>query len=212
VRDNAASANVMGIDIDFTYALPAGLEAEVHALLMDARFGDDVQVQDGRIGFDVSNYVVDIGGNWLPRASPYTLNYTLSQLIPTMAGSFSWVVSGQTRGKHYMTPYNGEGKLIPPENPEEAIAVDENGQPTSQAYRDLTRENGSIRLTDVVPAYTRFDIGVGWRHPEGRLSIDAFVNNIFDIAYATTIISTPGLNLRFFNPPRTAGVRVRVDW
>ena len=212
VRANAASANIMGLDIDFTYALPAGLEAEVHALLMDARFGDDVLVTDGRIGFDVSQYVVDIGGNWLPRASPYTFNYTLSQLLPTAAGSFNWVISGQTRGKHYMTPYNGEGKLIPPENPTEAIAVDENGVPTSQQYRDLVRDNGSIRLTDVVPAYTRFDAGIGWRHPDGRISIDAFVNNIFNIAYATTIISTPGLNLRFFNPPRTAGVKVRVDW
>jgi hypothetical protein len=35
---------------------------------------------------------------------------------------------------------------------------------------------------------------------------------VFNIAYATTIISTPNLNLRFFNPPRTAGVRVRIDW
>jgi iron complex outermembrane recepter protein len=211
VRDNAASANIYGIDIDFVYSLPAGLEAEVHALLMDARFGDGVQVQDGRIGFDVPDYEVDIGGNWLPRASPYTLNYTLSQLIPTTAGSFSWIISGQTRGQHYMTPYNGEGKLLPAVN-ENPLPVNENGMVTSQQYNDLTRENGSIRLTDVVPAYSRFDVGVGWRHPEGRLSIDAFVNNIFDVAYATTIISTPGLNLRFFNPPRVAGVRVRVDW
>jgi hypothetical protein len=47
-------------------------------------------------------------------------------------------------------------------------------------------------------------------HPDGRLSIDGFVNNVGNIAYPTSIISTPGLNLRFFNPPRTAGVR--VDW
>jgi iron complex outermembrane receptor protein len=212
VRDNAASANIYGLDIDLVYALPAGLEAEVHALLMDARFGDNVLVTDGRIGFDVPQYVVDIGGNWLPRASPYTLNYTLSQLIPTEAGGFNWVVSGQTRGKHYMTPYNGEGSLLPAENPDSAVPVDMDGNITSQQYRDLIRENGSIRLTDVVPAYTRFDAGIGWRHPDGRISINAFVNNVFNIAYATTIISTPGLNLRFFNPPRTAGVRVRVDW
>ena len=211
VRDNAASANIYGIDIDFVYSLPAGLEAEVHALLMDARFGDNVEVTDGRIGFDVSDYVVDIGGNWLPRASPFTLNYTLSQLIPTTAGSFSWVLSGQTRGKHYMTPYNGEGELLPAVN-EDPLPLDENGNVTSQQYNDLVRENGAIRLTDVVPAYSRFDVGLGWRHPEGRLSIDAFVNNIFNVAYATTIISTPGLNLRFFTPPRGAGIRVRVDW
>jgi hypothetical protein len=33
-----------------------------------------------------------------------------------------------------------------------------------------------------------------------------------NIAYSTTTITTPNLNLRFFNPPRTAGIRVRVDW
>jgi outer membrane receptor protein involved in Fe transport len=64
----------------------------------------------------------------------------------------------------------------------------------------------------VVPTYTRFDLGAGWTHPDGRLSINGYVNNAFNIAYATTIVSTPDLNLRFFNPPRTAGVRVRVEW
>ena len=46
----------------------------------------------------------------------------------------------------------------------------------------------------------------------GYDSIDGYVNNLANIAYATSIISNPGLNLRFYNPPRTAGIRVRVDW
>jgi iron complex outermembrane receptor protein len=212
VRDNATSTNIYGLDVDFVYSLPAGLEAEVHALLMDARYGDNVLVNDGRIGFDVSEYEVDIGGNWLPRASPYTLNYTLSQMIPSEAGIFNWVISGQTRGKHYMTPFNGEGSLLDPVDPTTAVPRDEQGNPTSQQYRDLIRPNGALRLTDEVPTYTRFDVGLGWRHPDTRISIDGFVNNVFNTAYATTIISTPNLNLRFFNPPRVAGVRVRVDW
>jgi outer membrane receptor protein involved in Fe transport len=68
------------------------------------------------------------------------------------------------------------------------------------------------RFTDVVPTYTRFDIGAGWKHPDGRISINAFLNNVTNLAYTTSIITTPTLNLRFFNPPRTAGVRFRVDW
>jgi iron complex outermembrane receptor protein len=212
VRDNATSANIYGLDVDFIYALPAGLEAELHALVMDARYGDNVLVNDGRIGFDVSQYEVDIGGNWLPRASPYTLNYNLSQMIPTEAGIFNWVIAGQTRGTHYMTPFNGKGELLDPVDPATAVPRDMADVPTSQQYRDLVRPNGAIRLTDEVPTYTRFDVGIGWRHPDSRISIDGFVNNVFNTAYATTIISTPNLNLRFFNPPRVAGVRVRVDW
>jgi len=204
VRQNAKNTtNVLGLDADITYSLPLGLEAELHALLLDARFADGTIVNDSRIGFDVSAYRVDIGGNQLPRAAPITLNYTLSQFLPSAAGIFHWLVSAQTVTKHYMSVYNGHGNLLP--------SVD-GTEPNTQSYRDLARPNGAARLTDEVPTYTRFDIGAGWKHADSRLSIDAFVNNVGNIAYPTSIISTPGLNLRFFNPPRTAGVKVRVDW
>jgi iron complex outermembrane receptor protein len=204
VRQNAKNTtNVFGLDADVTYSLPLGLEAELHALLMDAKFSDGTIVNDSRIGFDVPQYKVDIGGNQLPRAAPLTLNYTLSQFLPSEAGIFHWLVSAQTVTTHYMSVYNGHGNLLPEIN---------GNMPNTQSYRDLARPNGAARLTDEVPTYTRFDIGAGWKHPDGRLSIDGFVNNLGNIAYPTSIISTPGLNLRFFNPPRTAGVRVRVDW
>jgi iron complex outermembrane recepter protein len=201
-RQNAASSNLYGLDLDLQYALPAGLEIELHALLLDARYGERTLVTDGRIDYGVQNYQVDIEGNWLPRASPYTLNYTLSQLIFTTAGSFNWIIQGQTVAKHYMTVFNGEGNLLP-----EANGVVPMG---NARYNDLLED--ASRLTDVVPAYSRFDLGAGWTHPDGRLSINGYVNNAFNIAYATTIVSTPDLNLRFFNPPRTAGVRVKVEW
>jgi outer membrane receptor protein involved in Fe transport len=70
----------------------------------------------------------------------------------------------------------------------------------------------ATRLTDVVPTYTRFDAGAGWTHPDGRISINAYVNNVFNITYATSIIPGNNFNLRFFNPPRTAGIRFRVAW
>jgi outer membrane receptor protein involved in Fe transport len=102
-----------------------------------------------------------------------------------------------------MSVYNGNGKLLPPAN----------GQtPTSITYQILSRPGLAQRLTDVVPTYTRFDVGIGWKHPDGRISINGFVNNVTNIAYSTSLITTPGLNLRFVNPPRTAGVRFRVDW
>jgi outer membrane receptor protein involved in Fe transport len=57
-----------------------------------------------------------------------------------------------------------------------------------------------------------FNVGLGWRRTDGLLSVRGFVNNVFDTAYATTIASTAGNNIRFFNDPRTAGVRVRMDF
>jgi iron complex outermembrane receptor protein len=201
VRANASTSNILGLDLDVVYSLPAGLEAEVHALFMDARFGDGVEVHDARLGFDISEYPVDIGGNWLPRVSPVTLNYALSQMIFTEAGTFDWIVSGQTRTRQYQTVFNGEGELLPPVRGE---------LPTTDSYAAL--QDNPARLTDVIEAYTHFNLGAGWRHPDGRLSLSGFVNNVANVAYPTSIIATPGLNLRFFNPPRTAGVRMRVDW
>jgi iron complex outermembrane receptor protein len=205
VRQNAADVKVLGLDLDVNYALPLGLEAGVHVLLESAKFGDNTYVIDSRIGDAAGdNYLVDIGGHWLPRASPVTLNYGLSQDIFTSIGSFDWIIQGQTRAKHYMSVYNGEGALLPPAP----------GATLSQRAIDFQSAPGpgEQRFTDVVPTYTRFDIGAGWKHPDGRISINGYVNNVTNIAYTTSTIVTPGLNLRFYNPPRTAGVRFRVDW
>ena len=215
-QNSDATSNIYGLDLDITYALPAGLQVDLHALIMDARFKDNTIVQDGRIGYGLPNggeYLVDIGGKWLPRASPVTLNYALSQMIFTEAGSFNWIVDGQTRTKHYMTVFNGEGDYLPPVSPppdgaDEYEDLIDPGDPRASCYPRC----GSARLNDVVPAYTAFNLGAGWTHPDGRISINGYVNNAFNIAYATSIISTPNLNLRFYNPPRTAGIRVRVDW
>jgi len=206
VRQNAKNATpIYGFDFDLIYALPLGLEAEAHLLLMDAKFPDNTIARDTRISDTAAdNYEVDLGGKWLPRVSAATLNFSLTQLIFTSAGAFDWVIQGQTKTQHYMSVYNGNGKVLPAANGEMP--------PRSVAYIGLTEAGLEQRLTDVVPAYTRFDLGAGWKHPDGRIGINAYVNNVTNIAYSTSIISTPGLNLRFFNPPRTAGVRFRVEW
>jgi iron complex outermembrane receptor protein len=207
VRQNAQNITpIYGLDVDATLRLPLGLEAEIHVLLMDAKF------QDGTItdytypsNEAAENWKVDLGGNWLPRVSRFTINYTLSQLIFTEFGSFNWVVQAQTRSKHYMSVYNGEGSMMLP--------AEGQGPTNSGLYETLLNDPlQQQRFTDVVPTYTRFDLGAGWKHPDGRISINGFVNNVGNIAYSTSIITTPTLNLRFFNPPRTAGVRFRVDF
>jgi iron complex outermembrane receptor protein len=206
VRQNApATTRVLGLDLDFAYALPAGLEIEVHGLLMDSKFGDGTVVNDSRIGFG-DNSLVDLGGNYLPRAPVFTLNYALSQLIFTDVGSFNWIIQGQTVGKQYLSVFNGDGTGVLPLVP----STPERPNPASGNYMAL--QQNPARLTDVVDTYTRFDIGLGWTHPDGRLAINGYVNNLTDITYATSINSNPGSNLRFFNNPRTMGVRVKVDW
>jgi len=178
-------------------------------LFMNAEFGAGDPVVDSRIGFGgTDNYEVDLKGHKLPRAAPFTLNYALSQFLPTEVGSFNWVIQGQTVAQHYFTVYNGEGNLLPPAKGAQYSAP-------AQAILDAIANGDTAaaqKFTDVVPSYTRFDLGAGWKHVDGRLSISGFVNNVLNTTYPTSVIATPNLNLRFFNPPRTAGVRVRVDW
>jgi outer membrane receptor protein involved in Fe transport len=103
-----------------------------------------------------------------------------------------------------MTVYNGDGQALEP--------VPDQPMFNRTTYDLLQRPGMAQRLTDVVPAYTRIDMGVGWKHPDGRIGLNAFLNNVTNVAYSTSIISNADLNLRFFNPPRTAGVRMRVEW
>jgi len=212
-RQNAAEPSVAyGLDVDAVYSLPAGLEVDLHALLMDARFPDNTYVNDGRLGLGSNNAQVDIGGYWLPRVSPYTLNYSLSQLIATEMGNFDWIVQGQTRGRHFMSPYNGDGTKLAPRGPDWGLDPDGTSQnlDTNAAY--LVVAQNVQRFDDEVPTYSVFNLGVGWRRTDGLLSIRGFVNNVFDITYATAIGSTSGNNNRNYNNPRTAGLRVRMDW
>jgi iron complex outermembrane receptor protein len=214
-RQNAAEPAMMyGLDVDAVYSLPLGLEADLHVLLQDARFPDNTVVNDGRLGLGAAPANVDIGGYWLPRVSPWTLNYSLSQLIFTSVGSFDWIIQGQTRGPHYMTPYNGDGTRLAPRADTWGVDVDGTPAPieadTNAAYGVIA--DNLQRLDDKVHTYTVINLGTGWKRPDGMLSVRFFVNNVFNIAYANNIVSTSGNNIRFYNDPRMAGVRVRLDF
>jgi iron complex outermembrane receptor protein len=215
-RQNAQeNAMIYGLDVDAVYSLPLGLEVDLHVLLMDARFPDGTYVNDDRLGLGSAPAQVDIGGNWLPRVSPFTLNYSLSQMIFTEAGNFDWIIQGQTRGSHYFNAFNGDGTKFEDRGPgwgvdpitgdPAPIEVDNN-----QQYAVIA--NNLERLDDKVDTYTQINLGLGWRRPDGALSVRFFVNNALNVTYATNIISQSGFNLRFYNDPLMAGVRVRAEF
>jgi iron complex outermembrane receptor protein len=184
VRYNAAASRVLGLEANTSARLPLGLGADLGGLLMDARFVNG-QVADTRLGYDAgSQPIVNIDGNRLPRAPVLSLNYGLHQSIPTSVGKFDWSVSAQTRTAQYMTVFNGNGR-------------DSAG-------------NVNPNLSDRVPSYTKLDASVGYTPSNNRLRLEVFVLNLSDVVYMTTLINTPNLNLRFFNPPRQYGMRLTV--
>jgi len=227
VRQNAEeTATIYGLDVDVVYSLPLGFEVDLHPLLMDARFPEKTYVNDDRLGLGTAPAQVDIGDNWLPRVSPFTFNYSLSQLIFTeSAGAFDWIIQGQTRGPHFFTAFNGNGEFetrgpgwgINPITgaPQPIEATDgtlPDGTPYTANGQYAVIANVPQRLTDRQPTYTIINIGLGWRRPDGLMSIRGFVNNVFNINYATNMATQPGNYTRFYNDPRMAGVRVRMDF
>ncbi len=184
VRFNAAKSHVLGLDFDGSYKLPFGFIVGLRGEVLDSVF-DEGHITDSRLGFDImSEPVVDIKGHRLPRAPWLSVAYSLGQNFTTRYGYFDWVVSAQSRSKYYMTVFNGEG-------------------------RD-TAGNINPVLSDVQPAYTRVDAGIGYTRPDGKMRIEAVGANLTDTTYMTTLLNTPGLNLRFFNPPRTYGVHMQL--
>lgn len=180
LRYNAARSRVLGVEAELGWRLPEGFRAQVAATALDARITKG-KVADTRVGYGAGDQpVVDLADHQLPRAPHLSLNYSIGQTIKSSIGAFDWTVSAQTRTKQYMTAFNGDG------------------------YDTMGKLNPN--LSDVVPSYTRLDINLGYTRPAGDLRIDLFCNNVTDITYMTTLINTPGLNLRFFNPPRQFGI------
>ena len=184
LRENAAASRVLGLEIETKARLPAGFGLALAATLLDARFTDGT-VNDPRISYDPSlQDKVNLNGKFLPRAPVLSVNYGVSQLITAGFGYFDWTLNAQTKSKQYFTPFNGEG-------------------------RD-TKGAINPNLSDVQPSYTRLDAAIGFTTTDGHTRIDGFVNNLTNVAYLTTMINNPGLNLRFFNPPRLIGARLTL--
>src|SRR6478752_5552629 len=184
MRINAAASRVLGLEVESKARLPAGFTLALAATLLNARFTEGI-VNDPRVSYDPAQQTpVDLNGNFLPRAPVLSVNYGVSQIITTRFGYFDWTLNAQSKTKQYFTPFNGEG-------------------------RD-TQGNVNPNLSDVQPGYTRLDAGVGFTTPDGRTRLDGFVNNLTDVAYLTSMINNPGLNLRFFNPPRLIGARLTL--
>lgn len=184
VRENTGDARVLGLQADAVGYLPNGFTARGSMMLLDARYLG-AQVLDTRVSWTpMAENTTDLEGNFLPRAPQLALSYGIEQNIPTAVGYFDWSLSGQTKSKMYMTQFNGEG-------------------------HDLDGNYNPV-FSDVVPWTTRLDASVGYTRTEGDIRIDAFVSNLTDMTYMTSLINVPNTNLRFFNPPRQFGGRLSM--
>ena len=188
LRVNAGKSHVLGLEFDGAYQLPHGFVISASGTFLDARI-DEGMIFDSRAEYGpmhTANDKVNVAGKIMPRAPRVTVNYSLAQNIKVPFGWFDWIVSAQTRSQYFMTVFDGTG-------------YDSQG-------------NVNPNLSDVVPRYTRVDVGAGYSRPDGKWRLGVFASNLTNVAYMTTFINTPDLNVRYFNPPRQMGARLSLYW
>ncbi len=187
---NAASSEIYGINLEGGFDLPYNLNLNFNALWLEAKIKESQPIQDFRFQADVAPTEAvfqSIAGKRLPRTPRWQLNASLSQKIEVSSGSFDWVVSAGYRSSQFMTIFN------------------------SQDFQNPLAPR--LRLNDTVEGYWTFDFGAGYSHgPDGKLRIEAYVNNATNATHEAAIIITQFDNTRFFTRPRTYGARVRIKF
>ncbi len=181
---NASNAEIMGLNVETGLRFDNGLNLDLNAVYMDTEVKADEDIQDSRYE---GQRLVSIDGNELPRASKLQLRANLSQShLINDYGRLDWILSAGYRSSQYMTLFN------------------------SRLYGET---NNTGRLDGKVDGYWTFDAGIGFSpNDSDKVRLEAFVNNITDEIQPQAIIITQRDNTRFFNRPRTAGVRLRLKY
>jgi len=203
LNQNVGESQNMGVQLDAAYQFANGFNISGTLLWQDTEYEDGSIVSDGRRASPVGGaLLVDLGGNELPRTPPLTLNLRVGQDYEVPTGTVDWVASATYKSSYFLTGFNGGSG----EDGGRAVtAVDSRGVATGFGA-DL------LRLRDEVDSYAHFDVGVGYSHGEGNVRVEAFCNNVTDEAHGTQAIIDTGTQEFVFNPPRTYGIRMRVNF
>lgn len=183
---NAADSEIYGLQFDGGFQLPYNINFNWSALWIEAKINQSQEIQDFRFQADVAPDEAvfrSINGKRLPHTPEYQFNAAFSQFIETDFGSFDYVLSVGWRDDQFLTIFNSEDFLQP--------------------------ENPRGRLDDSVSAYWTFDAGIGYTSHDGKLRLEAFMNNIENEVATAAVIITQFDNTRFFTRPKTSGVRLK---
>ncbi|GAK33523.1 hypothetical protein JCM17846_21480 [Iodidimonas nitroreducens] len=184
---NASDAEIYGAQLDGGFRFPYNINFDWSFLWLEANVQNSQPIQDFRFQADVApdeavNQSID--GRRLPRTPRYQLNGSLSHMFEVGPGTFDWIMSAGWRTKQFLTIFNS----IDFQNPSDP----------------------RLRLDDTVGSFLTLDFGSGYTLSEGRVRIEAFVNNITNQEREQALLITQFDNTRFFTRPRTYGVRLRL--
>ncbi|UXI68119.1 TonB-dependent receptor [Tahibacter amnicola] len=206
--DNAANAEVLGLEIEAGIKLAHGFDVSLNYNYLDSQFKDS-SILDTRAGGQ--NLIVPIGGNRLPNTSTHNVNLVLSQIIDVEWGavhSIDWTMNMLYRSDYYLTAFNNRG-----------FGRDANGQVIEIPLAQMPVNNGSnpaqigpaangLALSDRVDAFAVFNLSAGMTMgDDDQFRLSAYIANVTDKAYSGKGFINDSVNLRYLNTPRTYGLQ-----
>jgi len=203
LNQNIGKSKNMGVQLDAAYNLAAGFHVAGTLLYQDTEYDDGSIVNDNRRNNPNGGVLqVDLGGNELPRTPPLTLNFRVGQDIPVPSGVVDWTASATYKDSYFLTAFNG--------------GRGQNGarEVTSATPAGVANGFGGelLRLYDEVDSYVHLDLGLGYTHDGSNVRVEGYINNVTDEAHATQGSIDGGSQEFVFNPPRTFGLRMRVNF
>jgi iron complex outermembrane recepter protein len=190
--ENAAGAKIKGLELELRLPVMAGMQLDLNALLLDAKFTGG-KVSDAR-SVDFSGgplaTVIDVTGNTLPLAPKITLTGRLQHKFALGSGQFDWQVVATYKSKYYLDHFNND---------------------------DITLVTGVVRtarergLEGSQKAYTQVNLGAGYEFGNG-LRVEGWITNVTDVQASQKRIVGQNFDLRFLNDARAYGLRARYTF
>ena len=193
---NAAEATISGLHLSSAFDLPYGLNVNLDGVFMATELTMGQEIVDSRYQFDPANPTMrNLDGNELPRSPDLQLKLELSQSLTTSIGTVDWITSFGYKSEAYSSIFNAESY----------------GESHMYAGNGYTVAQNKQRLDGTFGDYWTIDVGFGFS-PAGRdnLKLEGFVKNLTDEHESVYSLITGNDHLRWFNTPRTAGLRLRA--
>lgn len=188
---NAADASIMGLHIDGGLDFANGYNLDGSVVFLDSELDPGRTIADGRYNVNSTNennLQRDIDGHELPRTPDIQAKVNLSKSHSLEHGVFDWILSAGYKGEYYSTIFNS--KLY-------------------GATDNLTRE----RLNGTMGDFWTIDVGFGFEPAAfSNVKVEGFISNLTDEHEGSVALITQDSHTRFFNSPRSAGLRVRAKF
>jgi iron complex outermembrane receptor protein len=188
---NAADASIMGLHIDGGLDFANGYNLDGSVVFLDSELDPGRTIADGRYNVNSTNennLERDIDGHELPRTPDIQAKVNLSKSHSLEHGVFDWILSAGYKGEYYSTIFNS--KLY-------------------GATDNLTRE----RLNGTMGDFWTIDVGFGFEPAAlSNVKVEGFISNLTDEHEGSVALITQDSHTRFFNSPRSAGLRVRAKF